>query len=93
MQAFMVIAEANEMRKGLHTKELAKRMGLFSSTSSRNIGALGLRKYPKTGKQGGRAGLELITTEPNPGDKRANLLFLTPKGRAFNARMKKIIES
>lgn len=86
LHIFAVIASANETRKGLHMAELAKMLGMHSSTTSRNIQALGLRHGKEL-----RPGLDLVVTEPDPTDKRAFLIFVTPKGRLLWDKLKSIM--
>ncbi|WP_170343088.1 MarR family winged helix-turn-helix transcriptional regulator [Ruegeria arenilitoris] len=57
--------------------ELRQALGMPSSTASRNLAALS--KVHRLGKPGH----DLIEWVENPEDRRAKLLYLTPKGKAL----------
>lgn len=65
------------LNEGRTQVELRQALNMPSATSSRNLAALS--KVHRLGK----AGHNLIEWAENPEDRRAKLLYLTPKGRAF----------
>jgi DNA-binding MarR family transcriptional regulator len=88
IRTFCAIAMANEAEAGVNLAELGNRLGLASSTRTRVVQALSVRR----GGDGTLPGLDLVMTAPDPDDSRALLVFLTPRGRRFWATMKNIIE-
>jgi DNA-binding MarR family transcriptional regulator len=86
MLMFSTIAQANEQRKGIHMKEVERLMGINSTNCTRIMQSLGMRHDKDR-----RPGLDLVVTAPDPGDSRARLVFVTPKGRRFWAHLKSIM--
>lgn len=87
IKAFVVIAAANEDKIGLNMVDLGNRMGLASSTRTKIIQGLSVRR----GGDGTLPGLDLVVTIPDPDDVRARLILLTPKGRRLWASLKSIV--
>jgi DNA-binding MarR family transcriptional regulator len=69
------------LNEGSTQRDLIKDLDMASSTSSRNIAAL------SPVHRLGTPGLALITWTDDPQDRRAKLLVLTAKGRAFAHRL------
>lgn len=88
-RTFVAIAAANETQAGVNLADLGNRLGLPSSTRTRVVQALSIRR----GGDGTLPGLDLVMTVPDPEDTRALLVFLTPRGRRFWATLKSIIDS
>lgn len=65
------------LNEGRTQVDLRQSLGLPSSTSSRSLAALS--KVHRLGKPG----LDLIEWVENPEDRRAKLLYLSPKGKAL----------
>jgi len=70
---FLVVALSSDHRSGLNMREIEKRLGMPSSTTSRNVQALSMRHADGTGHN-------LLETVPDPKDPRAKLVFLSVKG-------------
>lgn len=90
VRTFICIAQYNDITKGMRTKELEKRMGMYSSSTSRNVAALTYRNSPKTGPKSPPV-LDLLIKAPDPDDTRANVLYLSPQGKRLWERMKSSI--
>lgn len=88
IRTFAAIAAANEAQPGVNLAELGHRLGLASSTRTRVVQALSVRR----GGDGTLPGLDLLMTTPDPADARALLVFLTPRGRRFWASLKNTID-
>ena len=88
IRTFVAIAAANEDQPGVNLADLGQRLGLVSSTRSRVIQALSVRR----GGSGTLPGLDLLMTAQDPADSRALLIFLTPRGRRFWASLKNTID-
>lgn len=65
------------LNEGRTQRDLRAALDLPSSTASRNLAALS--KVHRLGKEG----LGLIEWVEDPEDRRAKLIYLSPKGRAF----------
>lgn len=70
------------LNEGRTQVELRQSLNMPSATSSRSLAALS--KVYKIGKPG----LDLIDWVENPEDRRAKLLYLTPKGRHLIDRLR-----
>jgi DNA-binding MarR family transcriptional regulator len=86
MLMFSIIARANEQRKGIRMKEIEAATGLGSPSCSRILQSIGMRHSRER-----RPGLDLVVTAPDPGDSRALMVFVTPKGRRFWAQLSSIM--
>lgn len=86
MLMFSTIARANERRNGIHMKEIESLLGLSSPNCSRILQSIGMRHDKQR-----RPGLDLVVTAPDPGDVRARLVFVTPKGRKLWSQLKSIL--
>lgn len=73
----MVVLAWVGLNEGKTQRDLRAALDMASSTSSRNLAALS--KVHRLGK----AGLGLIDWIENPEDRRAKLIYLTPKGKVF----------
>jgi DNA-binding MarR family transcriptional regulator len=85
LRTFIAISTLSEDSRGVMMKDIEKHLGMHSSTMSRNQQALGTRHA--NGK-----GMGLIESISDPGDTRAKLVFLTPRGRRMWERMKQVIQ-
>ncbi len=74
---FMIVA----LNEGLALKDVADRLGMASSTASRNVAALS--KHHRLGKQGH----DLIENREDPMERRRKIHTLTPKGVAFRLKL------
>ncbi len=73
----MVVLVAVALNEGKTQGELNTALNIPTSTMSRNIASL------SSVHRLGKPGLGMITWDDHPTDRRAKLLALTPKGRAF----------
>jgi DNA-binding MarR family transcriptional regulator len=87
VNTFVMICMANDESPGLNMADLGNRLGMGSSTRTRIIQALSVKR----GGVDKLPGLDLITTASDPDDSRALLLFPTPKGRRLWAALKEVI--
>lgn len=65
-------------------KDVEQWLGIYSSTDSRNMQSLGT-------KHANGKGMGLVEIIVDPGDSRAKLVFLTPRGRRMWGRMKQAV--
>lgn len=71
---------------GCHKQAIEQELNMTTASASRNTDLL------STGRLGREAsGLQLITKEVDPTNKRRQVLKLTPKGKALAQQMKQII--
>ena len=71
---------------GCHKQAIEQELNMTTASASRNTDVL------STGRLGREAaGLQLITKEVDPTNKRRQVLKLTPKGKALAQQMKQII--
>jgi DNA-binding MarR family transcriptional regulator len=88
LRTFAAIAAANESQPGINLADLGQRLGLASSTRTRVVQALSVKR----GGDGTLPGLKLVMTAPDPDDSRALRVFLTPRGRRFWASLKNALD-
>ncbi len=81
VQAFIYVATHN----GCMKPSLEKEMGFLTASCSRNLAWLSNRHRL------GKPGLRLIEKRTDPTSRRRLLLFLTPKGERFAARLQHIL--
>lgn len=87
LHAFVTIASMNDVHLGVPMARLGDHLGFASSTRTRIIQSLGVKR----GGSGALPGLDLVTTQPDPDDSRALVIYLTPKGRRFWSSLKSIV--
>ena len=71
---------------GCHKQAMEQELGLTTASSSRNTDILSKGRLGR-----GAKGLDLITKEVDPSNRRRQTLKLTPRGRALAQQMKTII--
>lgn len=81
--SFMTIAQ----NEGISIGELADRLGIAQSSASRNVAALS--RWHSFGK----AGLDLVSAQEDPRERRRKVVALTDKGRAFLDDLRGIVSS
>ncbi|PWC54182.1 MarR family transcriptional regulator [Azospirillum sp. TSO22-1] len=81
--SFMTIAQ----NEGISIGELAERLGIAQSSASRNVAALS--RWHSFGK----AGLDLVSAQEDPRERRRKVVALTDKGRAFLDALRGIVGS
>lgn len=81
--SFMTIAQ----NEGISIGELAERLGIAQSSASRNVAALS--RWHSFGK----AGLDLVSAQEDPRERRRKVVALTDKGRAFLDELRGIVGS
>ncbi|HYH39748.1 MAG TPA: MarR family transcriptional regulator [Azospirillum sp.] len=79
--SFMTIAQ----NEGISIGELAERLGIAQSSASRNVAALS--RWHSFGK----AGLDLVSAQEDPRERRRKVVALTDKGRAFLDELRGIV--
>lgn len=79
--SFMTIAQ----NEGISIGELADRLGIAQSSASRNVAALS--RWHSFGK----AGLDLVSAQEDPRERRRKVVALTDKGRAFLDALRGIV--
>lgn len=79
--SFMTIAQ----NEGISIGELAERLGIAQSSASRNVAALS--RWHSFGK----AGLDLVSAQEDPRERRRKVVALTDKGRAFLDALRGIV--
>jgi len=79
--SFMTIAQ----NEGISIGELADRLGIAQSSASRNVAALS--RWHSFGK----AGLDLVSAQEDPRERRRKVVALTDKGRAFLDELRGIV--
>ena len=79
--SFMTIAQ----NEGISIGELAERLGIAQSSASRNVAALS--RWHSFGK----AGLDLVSAQEDPRERRRKVVALTDKGRAFLDGLRDIV--
>jgi DNA-binding MarR family transcriptional regulator len=85
MQAIVLLELGNRDGQALFS-DLRKHLEFNSSTVSKQLAILGTPGFKNT------KGLELITVEIPPNDRRDRLLKLTPKGKRFVKEIEKILD-
>lgn len=86
---FLRVAEAAERGEWVHMKELEKRIGIASSSLSRQVSVLG-DGGTEYSKAKGQKGLDLVTTATAFDDPRALVVTLTPRGRRVYDGIKRL---
>ena len=81
--SFMTIAQ----NEGISIGELAERLGIAQSSASRNVAALS--RWHSFGK----AGLDLVSAQEDPRERRRKVVALTDKGRAFLDELRGIVSN
>ena len=82
VSCFLYVASHN----GCHKQAMEQELGLTTASSSRNTDIL------SKGRPGrGAEGLDLITKEVDPTNRRRQTLTLTPRGKSLAQQMKTII--
>ena len=79
---FMYVVKYN----GITMKELADRIGIAQSSTSRNVAALS--KWHRLGKEG----LDLVEAIEDPAERRKKRVSLTPKGKLMAEQLRSIVE-
>lgn len=79
--SLMTIAQ----NEGMSIGELAERLGIAQSSASRNVAALS--RWHSFGK----AGLDLVSAQEDPRERRRKVVALTDKGRAFLEALRGIV--
>jgi DNA-binding MarR family transcriptional regulator len=82
MLTFLCVAESPDP---IGMRDLQTRLGVASSSTSRNVAALS--KHQRVGK----AGHDLVEAFEDPADRRSKRVRLTAKGRTFAARLGDLI--
>lgn len=83
---FLMVAEAGE--EGLPMLELQRRLGVSSSTASRNASALSKVHWRDPSKEG----YDLATREENPLDRRNKVLRLSARGKRILNTVNALLE-
>ncbi|HYG84622.1 MAG TPA: winged helix-turn-helix transcriptional regulator [Azospirillum sp.] len=79
--SFITIAQ----NEGISIGELAERLGIAQSSASRNVAALS--RWHSFGK----AGLDLVSAQEDPRERRRKIVTLTDRGRAFLDELRAIV--
>lgn len=79
--AFITVA----FQPGITMKEMADRLGISQSSSSRIVAALG--KWHRLGKPG----YDLVEASEDPAERRRKIMHLTPKGRRIAVALSNIM--
>ena len=82
VSCFLYVASHN----GCHKQAMEQELGLTTASSSRNTDILSKGRYGREAK-----GLDLITKEVDPSNRRRQILKLTPEGQRLAKSIKTII--
>lgn len=74
------------LQEGMSVKDVCDRLGMATSTASRNIAALS--KVHRLG----RPGFDLVVNVENPMNRREKLISLTQKGKGFRKRILELMK-
>lgn len=80
MGAMVVLLEVAARGPRVEVVDIAESLNMTASSLSRAIASLGEKHWQKNAK---RQGLQLVTLEIHPEDRRKRLASLTPKGELF----------
>ena len=72
--------------EGISMKDLAEKVGIAQSSTSRNVAALS--KWHRLGKEG----LDLVEAIEDPAERRRKIVYLTSKGKALGRSLQNVID-
>ena len=81
IEAFLIVAED----PGITMRDVEERMGVANATTSRNI------NYWCKWRRYETPGMDFLSIDPDPRDRRYKIVTVTPKGEAFLAKVNELM--